>query len=497
MTFRTHGYSSRMLRLLVIIAAGGAGVGFWFLTSQSTISAADKPTVASLRQLSNGIVAVAKGVKPAVVNITTERKGRTMRGLEPNQPDVFPRRDPFDEFFDQFRGQIPRMPSRPRSQGKGSGFVYSSDGYIITNAHVVNDAENITVNLSDGRSFKAKVRGVDEKSDLAVLKIGAKGLAAVKLGSSERLEVGEIVIAIGSPFGFDESVTSGIVSAKGRYGMGIEDYENFIQTDAAINPGNSGGPLLNLDSEVVGINTAIFSRSGAFAGIGFAIPIDMVKNIIQQLIDKGQVKRGWLGVGIQNVTTDLAEQFDVPKDTKGVLVTQVYDDTPAAGAKMQAGDVIIAYDEKKVENVNQLRLAVAGTPPGTKAKIKVLREGKEKILSVKVAEQTPEAVANAMASDNAPSSIGLTVQNITPEIANGLGLKDTTGVVVTAVQADSPADKAGIKHGDIIKQIKKDTIGNIDDFKKAVGKIKPGEKVLTLVQSRNISRFVVVSVPKE
>ena len=497
MTCKTKTHGSRLLSLLVIIAAGAAVVVFSFLASDSTISAADKPAVAGLRQLSDGIVAVVKSVKPAVVNITTKRKSRTMHGIQPNQPDATPRRDPFEEFFDQFRGQIPRTPSPRRSQGKGSGFVYSSDGYIITNAHVVKDSVDITVNLSDGRSFKAEVRGVDEKSDLAVLKIDAKGLATVKLGSSAKLEVGEIVIAIGSPFGFDETVTSGIVSAKGRYGMGIEDYENFIQTDAAINPGNSGGPLLNLDSEVIGINTAIFSRSGAFAGIGFAIPVDMAKSIIRQLIDKGQVTRGWLGVGIQNVTADLAEQFDIPKDTKGILVTQVYDNTPAAEAKMLAGDVIIGYDEKNVENVNELRLAVAGTPPGTKAKIKVLREGKEKILSVKVAEQTPEAVANAMASDVAPSSIGLTVQNLTPEIANGLGLKDKTGVVVTRVIPDSPADKAGIKHGDIVKQMKKDTIKTEDDFRKAVGKIKPGEKVLTLIQSRNISRFVVVTVPKK
>jgi len=496
MASRVHGYNSRVLSLLVVVAAGAAVVVFSCLTTQSAISAVDKPAVAGLRQLSDGIVAVAKGVKPAVVNITAKRKATTTRNLLPGGPGLFPK-DPFEEFFEQFRRQIPRMPSRPRAQALGSGFVYSSDGYIITNAHVVKDAEEMTVKLSDGRSFQAEVRGVDEKSDLAVLKIAAKGLKTVKLGSSANLEVGEIVIAIGSPFGFNESVTSGIVSAKGRYGMGIEDYENFIQTDAAINPGNSGGPLLNLDGEVVGINTAIFSRSGAFAGIGFAIPIDMAKNIVQQLIEKGKVTRGWLGVGIQNVTSDLAEQFNIPKHTKGVLVTQVYDDTPAAEAKMKAGDVIIGYDEKKVENVNQLRLAVAGTPPGSKAKIKVLREGKEKTLTVKVAEQTPEALAQAMALDNAPSSIGLMVQNLTPEIAKGLGLKGTTGVVVTAVEPDSPADKAGIEHGDVIKQIKKDTIRNIDDFKKAVGKIKPGEKVLTLVQSRNVSRFVVVSVPKE
>ena len=289
---------------------------------RGTLSAAEAPPVGDLRQLSRAFIDVAKDARPCVVNISTERKPKLTERETMTPPKRRPspsEQDPFEDWFDRFFRDVPR--STPRQQSMGSGIIYSADGYIVTNEHVVDNADDIKVNLSDGRTFEAKIKGVDKKSDLAVLKIDAKGLPAARLGDSDKLQVGEIVIAIGSPFGLNETVTTGIVSAKGRYGMGIEDYENFIQTDAAINPGNSGGPLLNLDGEVIGINTAIFSRSGAYQGVGFAIPVNMVKNVAGQLIDKGEVTRGWLGVSIQNVTPELAKQFDIAEDAKGVVVS--------------------------------------------------------------------------------------------------------------------------------------------------------------------------------
>jgi serine protease Do len=379
----------------------------------------------------------------------------------------------------------------------GSGIIYSADGYIVTNEHVVDNADDIKVNLSDGRTFEAKIKGVDKKSDLAVLKIDAKGLPAARLGDSDKLQVGEIVIAIGSPFGLNETVTTGIVSAKGRYGMGIEDYENFIQTDAAINPGNSGGPLLNLDGEVIGINTAIFSRSGAYQGVGFAIPVNMVKNVAGQLIDKGEVTRGWLGVSIQNVTPELAKQFDIAEDAKGVVVSDVYDATPAAQAGLKPGDVVVAYNGQKIENVNELRQHVADTAPGTTAKLKVLRGGKEMDLAVKIAKQTPEALAMAANPEDVRSNLGMSVQDITPEIATGLGIKGALGVVVTDLTPGGPAETAGIKQDDIITQVKKEPVKNVQEFNKALASAKPGDKVLMLVHTKNMCRFVVVNVPKD
>ena len=447
--------------------------------------------VANLRQLSQAFIDVSKDVRPSVVNISTTRSARKAlgRGRLPETP--------FDDFFDRF---FKDTPERPPQAGLGSGVIYSSDGLILTNAHVVDGADEIKVNLFDERSFDAEVKGIDEKSDLAVLKIDADNLPAARLGDSDALEVGEIVMAIGTPFGLNQTVTSGIVSAKGRYGMGIEAYENFIQTDAAINPGNSGGPLVSLDGEVIGINTAILSRSGAYQGIGFAIPVNMARNIATQLIEKGEVTRGWLGVSIQQVTPELAGQFELEEGTKGVLITEVHEGTPAFEAGMQAGDVIIAYNDKPVTNINELRHSVANTVPGTKMDVTVLRRGKEKLLQVEVAEQTSEALAQARGAikpEEVQSVLGMTVQEFTPEIARELGIKHTEGVIVSDVTPDGPAAKARIRRGDVVKEIRQQNISSVEDFNAALGKVKPGDKVLMLVDKKQARQYVVVTVPKD
>jgi serine protease Do len=400
----------------------------------------------------------------------------------------FGEEDPFNDFWRRFfGGPAPRGPQRQRSLG--SGFIIDGDGSIITNNHVVENASKILVKLSENdQEFEAKVIGRDPKTDIAVIKIDAKtSLSAANLGDSDLLDVGEWVVAIGNPFGLDSTVTSGIVSAKGRH-IGQGPYDNFIQTDASINPGNSGGPLINLRGEVVGINTAIFSRTGGNMGIGFAIPINLVKELLPQLRGKGKVTRGYLGVLIQKVTPEIAESLGLEK-SQGALVANVSKDGPAEKAGVKVGDVIVEFDGKEVKDSGDLPIIVARTPVDKKVRMKVMRDKKEVSLNVAVGELKDEEV---VATAPEKGELGLTVQRLTPQMAESLGLDKTEGVVVTAVEPGSAADEAGIRRGDVVLEVDRKAIRNLDEYKKAVAIARKGRGVLFLVRRGDSTLFLAL-----
>jgi len=431
-------------------------------------------------------VSLAKKMRPVVVNISTVTVSEGRGSQEFSSP--FGEEDPFNDFWRRFfGGPAPRGPQRQRSLG--SGFLIDGDGSIITNNHVVENASKIVVKLStDELEYEAKVVGRDPKTDIAIIKINAKiNLPTASLGDSDGLEVGEWVVAIGNPFGLDSTVTSGIVSAKGRH-IGQGPYDNFIQTDASINPGNSGGPLINLRGEVVGINTAIFSRTGGNMGIGFAIPINLVKELLPQLRGKGKVTRGYLGVLIQKVTPEIAESLGVEKP-QGALVANVSKDGPADKAGVKVGDVIVEFDGKEVKESGDLPIVVARTAVDKKVRMKVLRDKKEVVLNVAVGELKDEEV---VASAPEKGELGLTVQRLTPQMAESLGLDKTEGVVVTAVEPGSVADEAGIRRGDVIMEVDRKGIRNLDDYKKAVAGIRKGRGVLFLVRRGESTLFLAL-----
>ncbi len=434
-------------------------------------------------------VNIAKAVKPAVVNINTTKiiKRKFINPFHGFQ-SPFGENDPFGDFFNKFFGN--RYPEKKfKQKSLGSGFIISKDGYILTNNHVVENADVINVTLSNKHSFKAKVIGTDPKTDIALIKIDPKGedLTVVKLGDSDKLEVGEWVIAIGNPFGFSRTVTAGIVSAKGRV-IGEGPYDSFIQTDAAINPGNSGGPLLNMDGEVVGINTAIIASA---QGIGFAIPINMAKDIMQQLKENGSVVRGWLGVYIQKVSKDLAEYFGM-KEPYGALVSQVIEGSPADKAGIKRGDIIIEFDGKKVDDIDMLPRLVANTKVGKKVDVVVLREHSKKTLTVEIGK-LPENTKLAKSDKN--DKLGLTVANITPDIMKKYGLEDNEGVLVVSVKPDSIADEAGIQAGDIIKSMEYQIVKNVDDYRKILRNFKK-EKMLVDIKRGKSRIFFVLKLKK-
>ena len=441
---------------------------------------------------------IVKHVSPAVVNISTtqkvERRRRSspfpMPGPGPSPgpspgPNPFGGEDPFEEFFRRFFGDRP-PPGQQRSLG--SGFIISDDGYIITNHHVVGDADKITVRLSDKEEYDAKVIGSDEKTDIAVVKISPKHtLTSVPLGNSSDLQVGDWVMAIGNPFGLDQTVTAGIVSAKGRV-IGAGPYDDFIQTDASINPGNSGGPLLNLKGEVVGINSAIFSQSGGNIGIGFAIPIDLAKSIVDQLKDKGKVTRGWLGVSIQPVTPELAKSFSL-KEPVGALVAEVTPGSPAEKAGFERGDIITAFKSTSIKDSHELPALVARTPVGEKTQVTVLRAGKEKTLTVTLGE-LPEQIAGLEGDKESGESWGMTVANLSSEAARQFQLdRNKKGVVVTEVEPGSSAELAGIQAGDVIEEVNRQSIESVDGFNKAMTEAKDKETLLLLARRGSITSF--------
>ncbi len=425
-------------------------------------------------------VSLAKKVGPSVVNVSTVQTRATAEEM-PGSGD-----DPFSQFWQRFfGGQIPRGPQR--QSGLGSGFIIDRDGTILTNYHVVDGADKITVTLSDGQSYTGKVVGKDQKTDIAIIKIDAhQDLPTVNLGDSDQLQVGEWVMAIGDPFGLDHTVTSGIVSAKGRH-IGNGPYEDFIQTDASINPGNSGGPLVNLRGEVVGINTAIFSQSGGNIGIGFAIPTNLVKDLLPQLRAKGKIVRGFLGATIQKVTPEIAETMEL-KQAQGALVSDLTKDGPAERAGVKIGDVILALDGKQIKDSADLPLQVARLAPGKTVQAKVLRNGKELTLPITVGEiKENEVVASAERGE-----LGLAVQKLTPEIAEELGLERTEGVVVTGVTPGSAADDAGLQRGDVIAEVNRHPVRTVADFERETAKTGKGRSVLFLVRRGQGSLFLAL-----
>jgi len=427
-------------------------------------------------------VDLVKALKPAVVNISTRRTENTGDVLGMPDEDT-----PFGDFFRQFRGlQGPRV-----VHGVGSGFIISPDGIIATNNHVVDGASEIKVKMSDGREFTAKVLGRDSKTDLALVKITAQGLPVIPLGDSAQLQVGEPVMAIGNPFGLEQTVTTGIVSATGRV-IGEGPYDDFIQTDAAINPGNSGGPLINARGQAIGINTAIFSRSGGSVGVGFAIPMNLAKSVITQLASTGHVERGWLGVTIQRLTPELAKGFNMP-DAEGALVSDVSSGSPAAAAGLRSGDVIVEYNGRKVVHSDDLPRAVAETPIGQDVPIAVVRDGHRMTLHARVARLAePAAKGTAMAGDADKGSLGLSVQTVTPDMAKELGLNQAHGVVIRDVRDDSPAASAGLRAGDVIVAVDRRPVSNVSEMKRALQEHRSGAPTLFLVYRDGSKLFVPV-----
>ncbi len=434
----------------------------------------------------------------AVVNISTTQKITTGRmnlpeGIEiPDLPEGSPFGDLFKHFFGEQGG--PRMPHPQEAKSLGSGFIISKDGYILTNNHVVKDADEVIVRLEDRRELKAEIIGTDARSDVALLKIKADNLPVVKIGKSDVLKVGEWVLAIGSPFGFERSATAGIVSAKGR-ALPRENYVPFIQTDVAINPGNSGGPLFNLDGEVVGVNSQIYSRTGGYMGLSFSIPIEVAMDVAKQLKEHGKVSRGWLGVLIQDVTLELAESFGMSKP-QGALIAKVMSDSPAEGAKLQVGDIVVSFNGKEIERSSSLPPVVGSTPIGKKVPVKVIRGGRSQTLWVKLGElpSQDEMIAKAETSKTtSDNSLDVSVADLTDDQRKELGID--AGILVETV-GDGAAGDAGIREGDIILRIDSKPVKNIDEFEKMIEKLPVGKSIAILIQRRGGPIFLALKVPE-
>jgi len=433
---------------------------------------------------------LAQKAKPGVVNIRTVKivkgGGRVFRHFF-GKP--FGDNDPFKDFFGPDMRQDPQREFKQRSLG--SGFIIDRKGYIVTNNHVVENADQIKVKLTNEKEFDAKIVGRDPKTDLALIKIAASSdLVPLKIGDSDALKVGTWVVAIGSPFGLEQTVTAGIVSAKGRI-IGSGPYDDFIQTDASINPGNSGGPLINMKGEVVGINTAIIASG---QGIGFAIPINLADGIIAQLKTSGEVTRGWLGVGIQDLTPELAEYYKV-KDKKGVLVTHVFKGDPADKGGIKAKDIIIKIDGKLVPTARELSGTIAGIAVGKKIAILLIRDGKEKTVYIKVAKRKDD---ESLVSKETESSngLGLMASELTPEIAKQLGFDENEmGVMITGVKPGSKGELAGVRQGDLIKEINRKSVSTLNDYQKKMQKIKKGETIHLLIKRSRIG-FIVIKITK-
>ena len=475
-----------IIALLMVGALVGFGYGVSTAVKSSTTPNSTVVTNSDIPMIPANFSELAEKVRPGVVNIQVVKKIKNIDfGFRHFSGAPFGEKNPFGDFFGPFSEENP--PRGFEQRGVGSGFVMNRDGYILTNNHVVEDADQIKVKLTNGKEYDGKIIGRDPKTDLALIKIKASSdLQPLNLGNSDDLKVGSWVVAVGSPFGLEQTVTAGIVSAKGRV-IGSGPYDNFIQTDASINPGNSGGPLINMKGEVVGINTAIIASG---QGIGFAIPINMAKEIAPQLQEKGHVTRGWLGVSIQEVTPALAKSFDL-KEKKGALVAQVVSGSPAEKAGIEQGDVIVEFDGKEVTDSKDLPRIVASTPIGKAVTIKLLRNGKALDRQVKVGEME-EKVEVAKAPSH--KSLGITVQNLTPEIAKGLGLKKDTGVVVTRVEPGSPAADAGIQTGDLVQEVNRKPVKNVEDFVQKVEKAKGQDNVLLLIQRGQNNLFAAVTL---
>ncbi|MCR9117832.1 MAG: DegQ family serine endoprotease [bacterium] len=435
---------------------------------------------------------VAKSLRPSVVSINSvKRVAARAHANQFNGPAIPPE---FRQFFgDQFRNQLPQQSEPFEQRGLGTGVIVSEDGYIVTNNHVIDGADEVSVTLSDDRKFDAEIVGTDPATDLAVLKINASDLAAAKLGDSDALEVGEWAIAIGSPFGLNQTVTAGIISAVGRANVGIADYEDFIQTDAAINPGNSGGPLVNLRGEVIGINTAIASRTGSYMGIGFAIPSEMVRTVATSLMESGEVKRGYLGALIQNLNDDLSASFNYEGD-EGVLIGDVVKDGPADKAGLQAGDIVMSIDGETSSSATELRALIASKAAGSNVAIRVFRDGSEQMINVTVGELQSDQPKRTV-QVGAAAKLGLSVKTLDAETADRLGLDAAVqGAVVTNVERGSVASQAGVVTGDVIVSINRDSITDSASFAAAIEKHDLAKGVRMQLLRDGVRRFAFVRV---
>ncbi len=468
-----------------------------FLAPLSAL-AEDSKSIDTLRQMGKAFASIAEKASPAVVGISANQVVTQRYSQSPDWPFG----DPFfdDDFFEQFFGRRFRQ-QRPRQQERkayrpvqGSGFIVSADGYILTNNHVVKDAENITVTLLDGQEFQAKLIGTDPGTEVAVIKIDAENLNTLELADSDKLEVGEWVIAIGNPFGLSHTVTAGIVSAKGRSGIIDElEYQDFIQTDAAINPGNSGGPLLNLDGKVVGINTAIIGPGGNI-GIGLAIPSNMATFVYDRLVKGEPLVRSVLGVYVREMNPDLAKSLEVDQNS-GLVVTEVIEDSAAEKAGLERYDVITEFDGEKVDKANDFRNKIAMKKPDTEVELKIIRNGKEKTITAKLGERSSGAKAGKTTSETL-DKLGFEVGNLTEELAKRLGFEGQTGVVVTRVEPGSQAARKGITAGMLIMEVDRKTVETVEEFNDAIAKAAETGNVLLLVDDGRYRGLVVLNLTR-
>jgi serine protease Do len=492
----------------VALTAASFGLGSLFTgdslaqlsESASVATEASPADIQNAKSLSRAFRDVSKSMRPSVVSISSVKNVQLTRGARPQVPEEL-RRFFGDDMLDRFGSPDGLPDSQPRSrqqQGLGSGVIVSEDGFILTNNHVVEGADEVTVQLYDDRQLTAKIVGTDAKTDLAVLKIEASGLVPARLGNSAQMEVGDWVLAMGSPFGLNQTVTAGIVSATGRANVGIVDYEDFIQTDAAINPGNSGGPLVNLLGEVVGINTAIASRSGGNTGVGFAIPSNMVRRIMDDIRDDGLVQRGWLGAVIQNLNADLAKSFNYDS-TDGVLLGDVVANGPAAKSGLQAGDIVVGIGGKNILDVNQLRNMVAAIKPNTSTEFEIVRNGQRRSIEVTIGLMDNQAVAAARGAAPGPAversidtEFGATVQDVTADLAQQLNAEGIEGAVVTKIEAGSSAAQAGLRTRDIVVAVGSEKIASAEDFRAAIEKVDLSEGVRLQVVTDGVRRFLII-----
>ena len=477
------------------ILVGAMLFGSWNMPGQSFAHNVESERSVQTTDLPNfqkgGFADIARRVTPAVVNITVSKQVAVPMSGMPF--------DPMRKFFEGpgGSGSHKRSPMRPspRAQGAGSGVIVSNDGYVLTNNHVVEDATEITVTLPDKREFMGKVVGLDPQTDLAVIKVDATDLPFVPWGDSTRLQVGEYVLAVGNPFGLNSTVTLGIVSALGRGGMGITQYEDFIQTDAAINPGNSGGALVNTRGELVGINTAILSRTGGYQGVGFAVPTKLAKPAYASLVSTGSVVRGFLGVGIQAITSDLAESFQLDA-AQGALVTNVLPGSPADQAGLQRGDVIVEYDGRTVVDPRTLQGQVLGTTVGDRVSLIVMRDGHNVTVEAVIREKNirPQvAQANAMRQEGPLA--GVAVQNLNGRIAEQLGLEqEVNGVVVMEITPGSDAERAGLAQGDVISEINRKSIRSEKDFMQVVSHLEKQRDALLFIHRGKGALYLTIKI---
>lgn len=472
-------------------------------SSQTFFVEADTENDTNYKLYSRPFIEASEKVKPATVFIFTEK----LVTVRDRRGDPF--RDFFDDdFFRRFFGD--RFSDEPqqrrerqyRQRGLGSGVIVSPDGYIITNYHVVKDADEIKIQLVNEEEYIAELIGYDSKSDIAILKVSGKQFPYAKLGDSNKLEIGEWILAIGNPFGLSYTVTSGIVSAISRSGIGVADYEDFIQTDAPINRGNSGGPMINLNGHVVGINTAIYSQTGGNLGIGFAVPINMVKRIMVDLIEKGKVVRGWLGVYIQDIDSEMAKQFNL-ESTQGVLLSQISKNSPAEKAGLQRGDVIIEFDGTRITNTSQLRNVVAGTSIGKPVNVVIIRNGRQQNVEVTISAQ-PEDMELAMrqgidreTEKDVPIEIeefGMSVKQLTKSLAQQYNYpEDEKGVIITNIERNSLAQVGGLREGDIIMEVNRQSVATISELRTRLKESENQRSVLFLIKRGNVAVYIVIN----